>query len=93
MSLLAVTLIPGGLLAWIVVGLIAGAVAGRIARGRGFGCLGDIIVGLLGSVVGGFIVDNLIHGSQVYHFWGSVLVALLGALVLLFVLRLLRSVL
>ena len=85
--------IPAGLIGWILVGLIAGAVAGRIARGRGYGCIGDIVVGLIGSVVGGWIYDAVIGGNRVLHFWTSVLVAIIGAVVLIFVLRLVRKAL
>src|SRR5262249_33760259 len=44
----------GGLLGWIILGLIAGWLAGKLARGRGFGCIGDTLLGLIGSVVGGW---------------------------------------
>ncbi len=81
-----VVLDPGNLLAWIVVGLIAGAIAGRIVAGRGFGCLADIAVGVLGAFVGGFVVSLFIHGTQ-YGFIGSVLVAILGAVIFLAILR------
>src|ERR1700746_1675063 len=51
---------PGrSLLGWIILGLIAGWLAGKIARGRGFGCIGDILLGLIGSVVGGWIFTKL----------------------------------
>jgi uncharacterized membrane protein YeaQ/YmgE (transglycosylase-associated protein family) len=80
-----VTLEPGNLLAWIVVGLIAGAIAGRIVAGRGFGCLADIAVGVVGAFVGGFVVSLFIHGQ--YGFFGSILVAILGAVIFLAVLR------
>lgn len=93
MVLLALHLRPGNIFAWLAVGLIAGAVAGRLARGRGFGCLGDIVVGLLGAFVGGLIVDQFIHGNETTHFWGSTGVAILGALVLILVLRLFRTAL
>lgn len=82
---------PGGILAWLLVGLIAGALAGLLTRGRGFGCLGDIVVGLVGSFLGGFLVSFFLKGGRVFHFWGSVGVALIGALVLLGLLRLVRG--
>jgi uncharacterized membrane protein YeaQ/YmgE (transglycosylase-associated protein family) len=87
----AVTLVPGDVLAWLLVGLIAGALAGRISRGRGYGCIGDIVVGLIGAFVGGFIVSLFIHGSVQVGFIGTTAVALLGALVLIFALRLIRA--
>jgi len=54
-----VALEPGGLLSWLIVGLIAGALAGRVVEGRGLGCLGDIVVGIVGAVLGGLIVGQL----------------------------------
>jgi len=50
---------PRGILAWILLGLVAGWLAGKLARGRGFGCITDIILGLIGSVVGGWIFTKL----------------------------------
>lgn len=88
-----VVLSPGNVLAWIIVGLIAGALAGLLTRGRGYGCLGDIVVGLLGSLLGGLLIGSFVHGSRVYHFIGTTLVALLGAIVLIVVLRLIRAIL
>ena len=43
---------PRGIIAWLLLGLIAGWLAGKLSRGRGFGCITDIILGLIGSVVG-----------------------------------------
>ena len=77
---------PGGFLSWIVVGLIAGAIAGRIVQGRGLGCLADIIVGVIGAFVGGFVMSYFVHGTT-YGFWGSLLVAVLGATIFLAILR------
>lgn len=48
-----------GLIGWLVLGLIAGWLAGKLGRGRGFGCIGDILLGLIGSVVGGWIFTKL----------------------------------
>lgn len=79
----AIGLAPGGWLAWIVAGLLAGWLAGLIVRGRGFGCLGDIILGIVGALVGGFVVSLLpLNLSGVYGFWGTVVVAFFGALIL-----------
>lgn len=88
---LAAVLTPGGILAWLLVGLIAGVLAGLLSRGRGFGCLGDIVVGLVGAFLGGLIISPFLHGPHVFHFWGSVGVALIGALVLIFILRVFRG--
>lgn len=82
---------PGNVVAWLFVGLIAGAIAGRIARGHGYGCLGDIILGLLGSLIGGLIVNPFIKGSLATDFLGTTLVALVGALALIIAVRVLRG--
>ena len=78
-----------GILAWIVVGLIAGWLAGRVMRGGGYGLIGDIIVGIVGAVLGGFLaaqllgIPNAVSGINVM----SVLVAFVGAVILLAILR------
>lgn len=84
-----VVLDPGGLISWIVVGLIAGAVAGRLVQGRGLGCLMDIIVGVIGAFIGGFVLSLFVAPGTTYGFVGSLLVAILGAVILLGLLRLL----
>lgn len=72
-------LMPGGLIAWILVGLISGWLAGLMMKGGGFGLLGDLVVGLIGSLVGGFLVSFFDQG--IAGFWGSIFVAFLGACV------------
>ena len=47
---------PGGILGWLLVGLIAGALAGRVVRGRGYGCLVDIVVGIAGAFIGAVVL-------------------------------------
>ena len=70
-----------GLLGWILLGLIAGWLAGKLSRGRGFGCIGDILLGLIGSVIGGWIFTKLgiVHE---HTFLFSLAVATVGAVVL-----------
>ncbi|HLJ66922.1 MAG TPA: GlsB/YeaQ/YmgE family stress response membrane protein [Chloroflexota bacterium] len=92
MAVLTLTLHPGNVLAWLLVGLLAGAIAGRLTRGRGFGCIGDIVVGLIGSFIGGLIVAPFVKQTTTAGFLGTLLVALIGALVLLIGLRVLRSI-
>ena len=87
----ALVLSPGGILAWIVVGLLAGALAGRIAGGRGFGCIGDIVIGLVGALLGGFLLSPFVKESTTEGFFGSLGVAIIGAIVLISVMRLLRA--
>lgn len=84
---------PGGIIAWIIIGLIAGAVAGRVMRGRGYGCLGDIILGILGAFVGGFILSFFLNSTKVAGFIGTLVVAFLGAIVLIVLFRAIRGTL
>ncbi|HZS13096.1 MAG TPA: GlsB/YeaQ/YmgE family stress response membrane protein [Candidatus Dormibacteraeota bacterium] len=79
-----------GLIAWIVIGLVAGALASRIVEGRGLGCLGDLVVGVAGAVIGGALMNHLTPGYQ-YEFLGSIVVAFIGAAILLSLLRLLSG--
>jgi len=89
-SLLAsnLNLDPGSWLAWIVVGLIAGAIAARVVAGRGFGCIADIVVGVAGAIIGGFLLSSLFGFSGNVGFFGSIVVAFIGAAALLAVLKL-----
>jgi len=81
----AIVLEPGGIIAWLVVGLIAGWLAGVVMKGGGYGVVGDIIVGLIGSFFGGVLMG--IFGGGAYGFWGSVVVAFIGACVLIVLVR------
>jgi len=82
-----------GLLSWIVVGLIAGFLAGKVMREGGYGLIGDIVVGVLGALLGGYIATNLLHMKNAMTGISveSILVALGGAVLLLVGLRLLRG--
>jgi len=80
---------PGGIIAWLLVGLIAGWAAGKVSRGHGFGLIGDLVVGLIGALIGGLIAGAFIQGSV--GFIGSIIVAFLGAMVLLALVRLLSG--
>jgi len=78
-------------ISWIVVGLIAGFLAGKVMREGGYGLIGDIVVGVLGGLLGGYLATNLFHIKQAVTGINveSILVALCGAVVLLVGLRLL----
>src|SRR5437879_7231178 len=74
------SVLPHGFFYWILVGLIAGWLAGKIARGRGFGCIADIVLGIVGSFIGGWVFIKLgIFGGG---FWYSLAAATLGAVIL-----------
>ena len=83
---LGAALNPGGILAWIIVGLIAGFLASVVMRGGGYGIVGDIIVGIVGAFIGGLLV-NLLTPDASYGFWGSIVVAFIGAVILIAILR------
>ncbi len=85
------TLDPGSWISWIIVGLIAGAIAARVVAGRGFGCLADIVVGVAGALIGGFLLGAIFHVTGTVGFWGSIVVAFIGAAVLLSVVKLLSG--
>src|SRR5438876_7871850 len=82
---------PGSWLAWIIVGLISGAVAARVVAGRGFGCIADIVVGVAGAIIGGFLLGAVFHMTGTVGFWGSIVVAFIGAAALLAALKLLSG--
>jgi uncharacterized membrane protein YeaQ/YmgE (transglycosylase-associated protein family) len=79
-----------GILSWLVVGLIAGFLASRVMRGGGYGLVGDIIVGIVGALIGGFLAATLlgitdpVSGINL----ASILVAFVGAVILIWLLRL-----
>ena len=74
---------------FILVGLIAGWLAGVLVKGGGFGVVGDIVVGVLGALVGGFLF-GVLGFSGGGGLLGSIVVATVGAVVLIFVLRLVK---
>jgi uncharacterized membrane protein YeaQ/YmgE (transglycosylase-associated protein family) len=78
-----------GFIAWIIIGALAGWLAGLFVRGGGFGLFGDIIVGIIGAYVAAWLLPRL-HVALAHGFVGSVVDAAIGAIVLLFLLRLVR---
>ncbi len=78
------------LLTWLIVGLVAGVLASLVMGGTGYGLIGDIIIGIIGAFVGGWLFRTLGVASPLGGLAGTILVAFIGAVVLLFVLRLIR---
>jgi uncharacterized membrane protein YeaQ/YmgE (transglycosylase-associated protein family) len=76
-----------GIIAWLIVGLIAGFLASVVMRGGGYGIIGDIIVGIIGALIGGFVVSLFggggVNGINIY----SIIVAFIGACILIAILR------
>src|ERR687883_1156322 len=79
---------PMSIIAWIVLGLIAGWLAGMVMRGGGYGILGDIVLGVLGALIGGFLTGVLLGRDMVNGFnLESIIVSVLGAIVLIAISR------
>lgn len=79
------------LLWFLIVGLVAGWLAGLLVKGGGFGLVGDLVVGVIGALLGGFLSTRLgfAAGSGLF---GSIIVATIGAVILLLILRLVKRV-
>ena len=78
-----------GVIAWIIIGVIAGWLTGKIMRGSGFGFFVDMIVGLVGAMIGGFLASHLGMGGVGQHgLIISIVIATIGAVILTFLLRL-----
>jgi len=77
------------LLWFLVVGLVAGWLAGVLVKGGGFGVIGDLVVGVIGAFIGGFLFSTL-GASTGAGLLGSIIVATIGAVVLLFIVRLIK---
>ena len=75
-----------GILAWIIVGLIAGWLAGKVMKGGGYGILVDIILGILGGILGGWLF-GLLGIWQGRGLIGSIIVAFIGAVILVAITR------
>ncbi len=80
-----------GILAWIVVGLVAGVLASLVMGGTGYGIIGDIVIGIVGAFIGGWLFSMLGIATPFGGMGGTIFVAFIGAVVLLFILRLIRG--
>lgn len=84
-----VTFNPEQVLTWVIIGLIAGLFAGMLIRGQRYGFVSSVVVGLLGALVGGFLVSILgiqipVSGGITLA-WADILVAFVGAVLILLV--------
>jgi uncharacterized membrane protein YeaQ/YmgE (transglycosylase-associated protein family) len=79
-----------GIIAWIVAGLIAGWLTGKIMKGSGYGFFGDILLGIIGAVVGGFLARHILGVETGVSFWLTTLIALIGAIILVMIIRLIK---
>lgn len=77
---------PGGVIAWLIVGLVAGWLAGKFMKGRGYGVVADILIGLVGAFVGGLLAGLLGFRGEA-GLLGSIVIAFVGAVVLIAVVR------
>jgi len=73
---------------FLIVGVVAGWLAGLLVKGGGFGLIGDLVVGILGALIGGLLFGGSLLGGGLL---GSVVVATLGAVILLVVLRVIKK--
>jgi len=80
-----------GIIVWLIVGAIAGWLAGMVVKGGGFGLIGDIVVGIVGAVIAGWLLPQLgiVIGSGIV---GAIIDAFIGAVILLIILRLIKRV-
>jgi uncharacterized membrane protein YeaQ/YmgE (transglycosylase-associated protein family) len=78
-----------GIIAWLIIGAIAGWLAGVLVKGGGYGLIVDIIVGIVGAFIGGWLA-GVLHISLGGGWIGSIITAVIGAVILLFLIRLVR---
>src|SRR5262245_36398583 len=83
-----VTMSLASLIWMLLIGLVAGWIAGQLTKGRGFGLVGNLVVGVVGSLLGGLLFSVI--GLAAYGLIAQILMAVIGALVLLFLLSLIR---
>jgi uncharacterized membrane protein YeaQ/YmgE (transglycosylase-associated protein family) len=81
-----------GIIAWIIIGIIAGWLTGKLMKGSGFGAIMDMVVGLVGALIGGFLSSHLGFGGVGEHgLIMSIVIAVVGAVLLTLVLRLITG--
>ena len=78
-----------GIVGWIIIGFLAGALSGLVVRDRSAGgCLANILIGILGGIVGGFIAKQVFGENQIYGWIGALVVAFIGAVIVRWLLAL-----
>ena len=80
---------PQSLIIWLIIGAIAGWLAGMVMKGGGFGLIGDIVVGIIGAVIAGWLLPFL-HINIGSGIIAAIIDAIIGAVILLFVIRLVK---
>ena len=90
LALVSVTLYPGSILVWALIGLIAGFLASKVMTGRGKGIVADIVIGVIGAFAGGFLARYLGVTTAVtsHSIIVEIVIAFAGAVILLAILRL-----
>ena len=78
-----------GIIAWIIIGALAGWIAGALVKGGGFGLIGDIVVGIIGAFIGDWLAARL-HINIGSGFIASLITATIGAALLIFIVRMVR---
>ena len=77
-----------GIFGWIIIGLLAGAIAGWFVPGRErYGCLGTMIIGIIGGLIGGWLWTSVLKQPAATGFLGALLIAILGSAIVLVILR------
>ena len=80
-----------GIFGWIIIGLLAGAIAGFFVPGRErYGCLGTMLIGIGGGLLGGFLWVNVLNQGEASGWLGALVLATLGSIIVLLILRAIR---
>ena len=82
-----------GIITWLIVGAIAGWLAGKVMKGKGFGLIGNIVIGIIGALVGGWLAGAVFNIQAAISGFDlrTIVVAFLGAVIVIYVARLIKS--
>ena len=82
---------PDGPIGWMIIGLVAGAIAGFFVPGRErMGCIGTMLVGIVGGLLGGFLWVEVMNNSEPSGWLGALVIAVLGSIIVLVIIRAMR---